>query len=217
MPHTMRVGIAMIELIFSIVVMSIAILSVPAIISVSTNSGTITTNQESIAEASSHLQIVMTALWDENDFNNSSPILVDNGAAGVEFPGMAGRSDQEANGSVLAPTSVANIGADLGSINDVDDYNNVTFNIVLFSDEDATTEEGDYLDSTAQMRTTVAYGVDIPANISDPFVGAPAVATDVKLISVTLSSANFANKNIVMSGFVCNIGAFTINNTGVDR
>ncbi|RLA59410.1 MAG: hypothetical protein DRQ78_10650 [Epsilonproteobacteria bacterium] len=223
--NSFRPAIAMIELIFSIVVMGIAILSVPAIISVSNNSGAVTTNQESISEASSHLQLIMTALWDENDFNNSSPILVDGGVAGVEFPGMVGRTDLDTNGSIFAPSTPGALGidnpADDLNPNDIDDYDGNDFNVTLYNAETASIEAGNYLDQDVIIQTSVDYGSDITTAssiINNPFSTVVAAsATDVKIISVTLTSNNIASKDIRVSAFVCNIGAFTIQTTGEDR
>ena len=62
-----RKAIAMIELIFSIVIMGIVMLSAPMMISTSTKSSTIAFQQESIAMIASHANSIMTYAWDEEN------------------------------------------------------------------------------------------------------------------------------------------------------
>jgi type II secretory pathway pseudopilin PulG len=63
----LRPAIAMIELIFAIVIMGIVLMSVPNLIRTTEKSGYVTIQQEAINEVSTHLNVVLSYHWDEND------------------------------------------------------------------------------------------------------------------------------------------------------
>jgi len=65
LPNTVRPAIAMIELIFAIVVMGIAMMSAPQLIATAAQSGYVSIEQEAVNEASSHLNNILSYLWDE--------------------------------------------------------------------------------------------------------------------------------------------------------
>jgi len=62
-----RPAIAMIELIFSIVIMGLVLLSAPMLISTATKSTTVALQQEGINEVASRINMILTYEWDEND------------------------------------------------------------------------------------------------------------------------------------------------------
>jgi len=71
-------GVAMIELIFAMVIMGIALLSAPLLIQQSTQSSSVTLQQEAIAATASHTSILLSKHWDEQNANyqqGTSPIL----------------------------------------------------------------------------------------------------------------------------------------------
>jgi len=68
----MRTAIAMIELIFAIVIMGIAIMSAPTLISQAKKSGFVTIQQESIATLAAHTSSLLTYAWDEQDENTTN-------------------------------------------------------------------------------------------------------------------------------------------------
>ena len=72
-----RKAIAMIELIFAIVIMGIALMSAPTLISVSSKSTYTALQQESITAAVSQINMIMTGAWDEMDTNSTigEPVL----------------------------------------------------------------------------------------------------------------------------------------------
>lgn len=65
--HSLRKGIAMIELIFAIVILGITMMSAPMLISQSSKSNLVAFQQESIALAASQTAALMTHAWDENN------------------------------------------------------------------------------------------------------------------------------------------------------
>ncbi|NKQ41562.1 MAG: type II secretion system protein, partial [Sulfurovum sp.] len=74
-----RDAIAMIELIFSIVVMGIVMMSAPMLISTASKTTSVALQQEGIHEAASRVNMIMTYEWDENALNgvcsSQPPIL----------------------------------------------------------------------------------------------------------------------------------------------
>ena len=168
-----RAAIAMIELIFSIVIMGIVLMSAPMLISTATQSSYVALQQESIAAAASEIGMILTHHWDERDTdeNLSAPILGTNGDAAlnetVDADGngtglRAGtsryskRSFLVSLGGRLNSTAVANLGSDTGDRDDIDDFISAN-RAALDENESTTTSEGDYIDKDIVLTTTVGY------------------------------------------------------------
>jgi len=171
-------AIAMIELIFSIVIMGIVLLSAPMLIQQSIKSGNVALQQEAIAAAASQTSVILSMHWDENnnsntalpamfnvnrapfDFNNT----VNSSSAPLGLIGIQGRKSTNAAGNTLPAVSVADLGEDTNESNfkydDVDDYHNSEFNLTVFHGEDTDANTGDYIDTTIIMNTTINYTED---------------------------------------------------------
>ena len=63
----MRRAVALIELIFSIVIIALVLTAVPNLISVANKSSKNAISQEAVSNAASHISMVMSQFWDEND------------------------------------------------------------------------------------------------------------------------------------------------------
>ena len=235
-----RTAIAMIELIFAIVVMGIVMLSAPMLIDRSTQSTYVALQQESIAAAAAQINMIMTSDWDHGDTNNTegAPVLqtgststaITNCAA--QHPiGVTSTSGRYCNG--LASTAAffnasAALGADAAEgvvYNDIDDYDNQSYEVSVYQGETYATHQGDYLDRNITIASRIFYGDDTP-QLSDGTAGTyaktttfanpfrniiTANSTNIKLITVTLTSSNpadeISDKQIMLSAFMCNIGA----------
>jgi len=222
----MRPAIAMLELIFALVVMGIALMSAPMLISVATQSTTVALQQEGLNEASSRVGMILTYPWDENDINESCipPVLtVTNGdseldmnvttARRVGVPLMTNSRTFKCGNNILAAT-LAKDGKD-----DIDDFNDGTdgpISLTLVSDSSGSASDGvDYIEQdTVTISTTITYGTD-SANYNSnsiSFTTGPAAAasTNIKTITVVLTSTNSADelkdKQITFNAFSCNIG-----------
>jgi hypothetical protein len=96
----------------------------------------------------------------------------------------------------------------------------------VYNSETYATAQGDYLDQNITVTSNVYYGNDLPQkadgtpssggydkniDFSNPFRTITAGTTNIKLITVTLTSTNpvaeISDKNIFLSAFMCNIGA----------
>jgi len=217
-----RKAVAMIELIFSIVIMGITLLTIPMITAQSVKSGESAMMQESIAAVASQMQMILSRHWDEIDADPSlgsrRPILR---TASTNFDTKAGlningRTDKS-NGIELDASSAASF-ADGGN-NDIDDYNGVTTTLSVV--DPTTTSTGDYIDVNVIMTSAVNYSDDtitlapIATFNYNPNGAGMGTTTNIKRVSVTLTSTEptFANKNIQLNAFSCNIGAVTPDKT----
>lgn len=213
-----RKAVAMIELIFAIVVMGIAMLAIPMITTQSNRAVESAMMQESISTAASQIQMIMTRHWDANNedpalgsyrpiLKTSSVYFKDRGGLNV---GMEGRTNLTITGVEINATLSGDFN-DTG-LNDVDDYNGVV--TLLNSIVASTTSAGDYIDKDMNMTSAVSYASDAmilgPATTFnyDPSGAVPVGTTNIKRISVTLKSdeSTFADKEITLNAFSCNIG-----------
>jgi len=233
MKKTMRPAIAMIELIFSLVILAIVLRSAPMLISTATNSGYVALQQEAIATAAAELGMILTNHWDEGDTNtsNTAPILVTLGDVELNVDPTTGRRAGTPSSShrtfisalgttLISATSSANLGND-GDIDDIDDY--ATGVGSGFVDLNTTTnDEGDLIDKDMSILTTVTYISDTAAyntgttlTFNNPFNTASAADTsNIKYINVTLTTTNTTEelaKTISLNAFSCNIGTYQLN------
>lgn len=237
--NRLREGIAMLELVFAIVIMGIVMMSAPMLVSQANKGSLVGVQQESIAAGATHLGIILTRHWDENDTNESleSPILAtDSGEAllgesvdslgnaigiRVGMPISSTRSFLTATGTRLSASAIPT-DVNVTIFNDIADYNG---NVIgLKNDGNTTTSEGDYLDKGVQLSTTVSYISDVPTSggynsstlaLNNPFgnIIPPPTTSNIKMITVTTTSNSGVaelQKNIVLRAFSCNIGVYAI-------
>jgi hypothetical protein len=175
---TLRPAIAMIELIFAIVVMGIALLSVPLMIDTANKSNSIAFQQESIAIIASQANSMMTYAWDERNTQTYSPnrilrvskgdIELDGNTTVVSEkrtlkndenatkPGFFGEKiDPEIIGSVIHTESIPD---------DIDDFHGVDTNLTIAKAGDQISTKGDYLDISIKIHTNVTYLDDTTAH-----------------------------------------------------
>jgi len=236
----MRVGIAMIELIFALVILGIVLMSAPRLISTATNSGYVALQQEAITIAAAEIGMVLTHHWDEGDTNttNTAPILVTLGDVELNEASLAGmntgkragtpttskRSFTDAVGGTvrtIPATASANLGSDGGDKDDIDDYSSATpIHLTNYEATSATT--GDTVDTNIELVTTVTYISDnanynggTTVTLNNPFGTASLNDTsNIKHINVRLTTTNTnaeLNKTISLDAFTCNIGTYQLN------
>ena len=229
-------GIAMIELIFALVIMGIVLMSAPMLIHQSIKSGNVALQQEAIAAAASHTSMLLSLHWDENNTKYNagiSPILGTNTKMTNPLSGLTanlrGRSTRDANSTIITavPTIKENSFEGTENVNntfdDVDDYNKQSVRLVVYNDENAEAELGDYVDVNLEINTTVNYADDTidlttsTPNVANTLMTEVPNSTNIKFITVNLTSASGVdelNKNITMQAFSCNIGTTTPNDGG---
>jgi len=222
-----RKAIAMIELIFAIVIMGIVLLSVPNIISVSTQSGYISLQQEAIATAASQINLLMTKQWDENNvvdtatgITSTAILNVTNGTPSLNKPrnGAKTRTFTLAGGGEKSATP---IGAEANDFDDIDDMSGTSMTLRNFSNTAVTA--GDIIDTNITIATTVVYANDSTSTASDyntsntiQYNFNPALVpptTNIKSITTELTTDNPAielSKNIKLQAFTVNIGSYAV-------
>jgi hypothetical protein len=217
----MRPAIAMIELIFAMVIMGIVLMSAPQILSVSAQSTNVATQQEAIAAASSQISLILTHHWDESDSNATTGYgiltVASQGLRNVNNFNMTRRYN--INPGFQGASTVLGIdGFETGLLDDIDDFNNQTYTLALYANENAsfTNNEGDYIDSAGiRLQTTISYGNDTSnyfANavvLNNPFSASASASSNIKIITVLLDSNGTSadlNKSISLYAFSCNVG-----------
>ncbi len=226
---TLRPAIAMIELIFAIVIMGIVMMSAPMLISTSTESTYVALQQEGINEAASRVNMIMGYAWDENNTDDQyiPPLLHTTSTTGglSIAAGNTGRrigipiTSQRTY--ILSDTNTTQLNAStLGSDGDTDDIDDFIGDISL-SVEDTDDNDIDYVEKTTiNINTAVAYLSDsVTGGYSQstisytPSTASPTSTSNIKSITVTLTSTDTANadvleKTIILRAFSCNIGGY---------
>ena len=235
--HRNRKAIAMIELIFAIVIMGIALMSAPNLISQASNSTINVSQQEAIAAGATEMNSILTRAWDENDTNDTSynPILVVDedidplneatGADGhgtgkrVGTPRDASRGFITSNGKRLNASTLGVDSNDGDVKDDIDDFDDS--NVSLITIETTDTQTGDYIDKSLVMAVDAQY-IDSPdinyheQNISfnSPFANINNTdTTNIKSVSIRVTSdehSDVLHTNIALRAFICNIGTYKL-------
>ncbi len=212
-------AVAMIELIFALVVMGIALLSVPNLIFQAAQSGYTTIQQEAIAASAADLSLILSREWDEigTDDNMSSPILKTTGGDSSLQSRPGARSRTFGTGIGSGPFFASSIGSE-GDMDDIDDSHGVSGVLTLI---DGTK---DLIDVNVSVATTVKYISDTASSgtwnnsttISYNFPPTTTVTgtTNIKEVDITLTSSNTAeelsDKIIKFKAFSANIGSYKL-------
>ena len=224
----LRTAIAMIELIFAIVVMGIALLSAPMILGMSIQSANISMQQESIAATASELSLIMTHPWDEGDSNNTTGfgiLRVAGGDPALNFGSRDVNYSRIFNNPLIGQDQNASATVTFGNgdnipLNDIDDFDGVVSRVTLYSGfeiSNLSNNQGEYLKGVNfTLTTAVDYINDNAAYTSNTVAFNPPFttsipSTNIKRITVTLAPTGNAlvaehNQSIVLYAFVCNIG-----------
>jgi len=213
--HTGRKAIAMIELIFAIVIMGIVLLSIPNLLSVAAKSSYVSLQQEAIATAASHINLILTKEWDENNTDETFILQVTNGDSSLAA--RSGVAERPLAHSVSGVSFARTIGAEGGDQDDIDDFDATIMTLRNYADTEVTS--GDNIDINITIATNIAY-IDDTANndyntsstIQYNFKAPTTATTNIKSISTQLTTNNIAielEKQIDLEAFSCNIGGYT--------
>jgi len=232
----------MIELIFAIVVMGIAMLAIPMITAQSIKGAESALMQESIAANASEMSMILAKPWDQNgiDEDLGSPIAKTQSAYFDERSGLDSNNSRTKTISGVQPDASA-IASD-SNYDDIGDFNGKVETLVLYNNETNDVFSGDYADTNIQMATTVNFIPDkivlaenttfnfnplgssgTTTNIKIGFsnrncnaLGSSGTTTNIKRVTtrLTVNTADGRSKDITLSGFSCNIGVATPNTNG---
>jgi len=218
----MRPAVAMIELIFAIVVMAIALLSVPTVLQQANEADVMAIQQEAVMLAATQVAIASTLRWDENSTDSTTDreyIMDASDNSGRDGFGRAGSSSPD-NRVRIATTTMGvvnndrrlfhnnvtsastSLGADSGETSvsdydDVDDFHN-TSQTISATGSDTT----DY-----KLTYTVSNQVDYVQNTA-PATASSSASTHIKRLNVNVqSTVDGQTYDVNMSAFFCNIGS----------
>lgn len=170
------------------VIIAIAMMSAPMLISTASKSSSVAMQQESIAAAVSQMNMILSSQWDHFDTNQTvgQPVLTTASTvltactSGEKYPigvtavGVGGgryciNPDSVITDSRKASTKLAadNDSGEVFGFNDIDDYNGESFTITVYNAENYSTAEGDYIDKDINITSMIAYIDDSPRDKSN--------------------------------------------------
>ncbi len=214
----MRSAMSLIELVFTIVIMGIAVMSLPLILTQVQRNDTFAMQQEAILAAKAKIGNILTYEWDQNSYDltaSRSFVLatvspdteLDCNATTLRRLGHV-NADSRRKCSTTGASASATIGADAGdggNLTDIDDFNGTSNPLTVTAGENAGTL--DYI-FNLKLSTSITYAADSATYNVSPvaFTFNPdnnATVTNIKTISVTVSGGD---QNITLRAFTCNIG-----------
>jgi len=209
-------GVAMIELIFAIVVMAIVLMSAPNLIAQAGKSAYISLQQESVNAAASHINVILTKEWDQQNADkriDSRLLVVTSGDSSLNEKGTTNlragtpttsyRKFVTRTGSSLSASLSTTFGetgdngvSGASPFDDIDDYNTHTASLKQVADSNK--YNTNYKDLNITMYTKVSYVSDTLSSGSytsdqtitfdNPFSTPSSGSTNIKAVSVTLTT-----------------------------
>lgn len=211
----LRSAMSMIELVFAIVIMGIAVMTLPLVLTQVQNNNAFAIQQEAILAAKAKMGDLLTYEWDENSYvsgdSHSYVLDVTNGDAELNAtagtPRRVGHIDTDYRRKFFSVPRLASvIGADGGDLDDVDDFNGTATIIALT----VVTEGAGTLDYVFDLNltTTVAYAADSANYSVTPLIFTlnpddNKSITNIKTIEVAVLGAP---STVRLRAFTCNIG-----------
>lgn len=220
----MRKGVAMIELIFSIVIMAFVFAALPKIMTQVKHASTFGVKQESIALLATQVNLVMSNEWDDKNTrsNYSSFILNTNGNESLnknETTSLRGARTIYKNTRLYSEIENVPASTDLiieydkntsHIMDDVDDFNEREVKLMLEGD----IESKDYLDKEIKIKTVVKYA-SYTGNFNAKEIvvvnnGTTETVTNIKSIEakLTTDSEKYKDTKLILKSFASNIGAY---------
>jgi len=204
-----RSGFSLVELVFSIVIIAIALMTAPLMLNQSAKSNQYALMQESILAARTKMGNILSFKWDENTFDKNGTVFrvidVTDGDSELDRNTTADKERRRGHvyeskrrrmvSTAVNATIVQEGGVD--EFDDIDDFDNKTAVIAVTS---ATGKEGDfdYLDKDLNLTTTVTFLSDA-ANYSDQNITfdfnvnnttADVNSTNIKMVELNATSTN---------------------------
>lgn len=229
-----RKAIAMIELIFALVVMGIAMLAIPIITSQSTKGSESAMMQESISQVAANMNVVLAKYWDDANTNSNNERVILKTDSTTNFGTRAGLTSD--NGRInydqlsVAPADASNVvtnstAQDPEGSDDMSDFNGKKITLSVYEAQENKSYEGDYIDKDISLTTTVTFAPDavtvaggtLTYDFDPKSTTIPASSSNIKRVNVLLETTNENQvsqngklkdiKKIQLNGFSCNIGA----------
>ena len=216
----------MIELVLSIVIIAIAVMSIPMMLQESAKNDRYSLLQESILAARTKMGNILSFRWDENspDGSGSSQILrvldVSNGDAeldrvtgSIRRVGHIFANKRRRMKDLTSATRVSDP-SDTGPVDDIDDFDGNSSTVYM--QNGAFGNSFDYLDQALEMNTTVSFVSDsanyASQNINFTFDTTTKAAltlansTNIKMIELKVTTGVNAATPFIFRAFSSNIG-----------
>ncbi len=219
-------GFTFIELIVAIVVIGIALMSVPLLLSQSSRSDEFSINQEAILAATTKMGDILTYPW--NDTNSSGILQVFDVTHGDSqlnrYPDINSTRrighfkenfrrkfyDNSDNIEHNASITLGLESHDHGDFNDIDDFNDTNFSV-------ASGGLGDYIqDLNLSVRVfyirnnDVNYSQSPVLNFGDINTTSHIPSTNIKMVEVNVSDGHTNQIITTLKAFSCNIGSYQL-------
>jgi hypothetical protein len=212
----MRLGASMIELVIAIVVMGIAVMSLPLILTQSQNSNAMALQQEAILATKTKLGYLLSYEWDANSYDALASVSrVLNTTASASADSDFNTTTTRRTGHVVAdnrrrlrddlaaPSTDGGAGWADAALEDIDDFDGKDENTTIAS------ETMDYI-FNLQLMPTVNYISDTASYVNQQDMNFTFDAnttftnpTNIKMITVTTTGNNI---KIVLRAFASNVG-----------
>ncbi|WP_442765436.1 type II secretion system protein [Sulfurospirillum cavolei] len=217
----MRSAMSLIELVFTIVIMGIVVMSLPLILTQVQRNDAFAMQQEAILAAKAKIGNILTYEWDHNSYDltaSRSFVLTTvspdteldcNGTTFRRLGHVNADSRRKCSATGASASAIGADEGDGGNFTDIDDFNGLPpTTLVVTAGEDAGTL--DYI-FDLNLTTSINYAEDNATYSSNGTLNdftfnpnnAPATPTNIKVISVTVSGGD---QNITLRAFTCNIG-----------
>jgi len=224
-----RYGIAMVELIFAIVIMGFAMMSIPNLLGLSARSGYTALQQEAIATASSDISLILAREWDESNTIKSIGEIILSTSGDSNLNSRAGGRSRSYNLNTLSASSISSLKADKDMDNhldndDIDDVNGQPAVKLTTDDDIINRAKRGNIDQNIEITTLVSYisdeektgSWDSSQSVIYDYPISPTAeskTTNIKNIKTKLvskSGVKELEKTIILSAFSCNIGGYKI-------
>lgn len=201
---------SMIELVFAIVIMGIAVMSLPLILTQVQNNNAFAMQQEAILAAKAKIGEISTYEWDDKSFDTNGSFVLDVTGGSVDLNrtnGQLRKGHVNAEGRrKFFPNTTNATAVTTSSANDIDRFSGIPKSIVASAEV-----AGKGLDYVfpLTLTPTITYANDTATYSNSPlnnFTFNPDdthTITNIKTISVLVSGAD---RNITLRTFLCNIG-----------
>jgi len=211
----MRKAASMLELVIAIVVMGIAVMTLPILLLKTQNNNEYTLQQEIILAARTKMGDTLTYRWDEHSLiNDKIFVLMTDGDSdlNISSPGSIRRighvlasKRRKFSNDLNSSTPVANLGPDGGDLDDIDDFDGKTDTLEIGSQVTSL----DYHYTDFNLTTAVVYISD-DANYSNQNLNftfdtnASASTSSIKMLTLKVKGPN--NIPFTIRSYSCNIG-----------
>jgi prepilin-type N-terminal cleavage/methylation domain-containing protein len=200
-----RSGFSLIELVFSIIIIAISLMSVPMLIGESNKANQYSLIQESVMAARTKLGNILTFQWDDNStIINGSALeglrVIDtlngnidlNRSVGTQYRvGHSHGVDRRKFDTTTNPVLAKRIGPDAGDLDDIDDFDGDVARLIA-SGGAGVVGGADYLGATElNITTTVNFLIDRPTSNGGSYqgVGARTLSFDFNTLNTTNGTA----------------------------